>query len=185
MKYASHAKFTREQGLKILAKAPGLEKALTKSKYTISELCEIAECSPVTIRKLIWSGIAMMNEDKTLKLNTFNISKTKKILSEQQSDKLIKKTTKKVVKEAVKTIHAAQLENRAKRKAEEAMLKAAVKVGQAVEKLAVKEGLAETRTVVLIRPVADLPAGKKLKATWDGVHHYINGRAIASSNIKK
>lgn len=62
-------KFGKDSALKALAKRP--EKffnMISKGGHTIHELKKVGECSGGLIRKMIWAGIAVMEEDKTIKL---------------------------------------------------------------------------------------------------------------------
>lgn len=62
-------KFSKESALKALAKRPAkFFDMISKGKHNIHDLKSVGECSGGLIRKMIWAGIAEMNEDKTISL---------------------------------------------------------------------------------------------------------------------
>lgn len=58
---------TKESAMKAVAKRPKLFDPLMKGDKNIHELKKIGQCSGGMIRTLIWAGVAVMNEDKTIK----------------------------------------------------------------------------------------------------------------------
>jgi hypothetical protein len=64
-----NGKFNKESALKALARCPAkLYEMLSKGGHTIHDLKKAGQCSGGKIRKMVWAGIAEIQEDKTIKL---------------------------------------------------------------------------------------------------------------------
>ena len=190
--------------MKALAKRPiKLFDALMKGDSTIHDLKKIGKCSGGFIRTLVWAGVAVINDDKTIK---FVKGIKKSDLPDLEEEAPAKKSKTKVKEKPAKS---GRLEKKRRQEEEEEEEEderprkkkrsrdddededdKPVRKDKGKEAPAKKRGkddnpkILETRMVKLIKPVTDIPANMKIKGVRkDDGFWWVEGKRIATSNL--